>query len=133
MHGRARRATIPETTRLVDVEGAATVPRQLTIDAPLDCTIRAAGALDARWSDRLGGLRVRASGDDSDSPVTELSGTLLDQGALVGVLVTLYDLGLPLLSVACRVAQRPPGGDGGAGPPDGPRRTRARGGWEWQP
>ena len=46
MHGRAGRATIPETTRLVDAEGAATVPRQLTIDAPLDCTIRA-GALDA--------------------------------------------------------------------------------------
>jgi hypothetical protein len=132
MRGCAVQATMPRTTRLVDVEGTATVPRQLTIDAPLDCTIRAAGALDARWSDRLGGLRVRASGDDSDSPVTELSGTLLDQGALVGVLMTLYDLGLPLLSVACRAAQRRPGTDAGAAPPAGPRRTRARGGWEWQ-
>ena len=124
---------MPRTTRLVDVEGAATVPRRLTLDAPLDCAIRAAGALDARWSDRLGGLRVRASGDDGDGPVTELSGTLLDQGALVGVLVTLYDLGLPLLSVACRAAQRPPGADAGAGPPAGPRRTRARGMGDWQP
>ena len=109
------------------------MPRQLTIDAPLDCTIRAAGALDARWSDRLGGLRVRASGDDGDSPVTELSGTLLDQGALVGVLVTLYDLGLPLLAVACRAAQGPPGADAGAAPPAGPRRARAKGGWDWPP
>jgi hypothetical protein len=133
MRGRVVQATMPRTTRLVDAEGTATVPRQLTIDAPLDCTIRAAGALDARWSDRLGGLRVRASGDDSDGPVTELSGTLLDQGALVGVLVTLYDLGLPLLSVACRAAQRPPGADVGSALPAGPRRSRARGGWEWQP
>jgi hypothetical protein len=84
------------------------MPRRLTIDAPLECTIRAAGTLDARWSDRLGGLRVRATGDDRDGPVAELSGTLLDQAALLGVLTTLFDLGLPLLSVDCRAAQRPP-------------------------
>jgi hypothetical protein len=29
-----------------------------TIDAPVECTIRAAGRLDARWSDRLGGQCV---------------------------------------------------------------------------
>jgi hypothetical protein len=48
---------------------------------------------------------VRAAG--RGSPETELSGRLLDQAALFGVLVTLYDLGLPLLSVACRVAPGP--------------------------
>jgi hypothetical protein len=79
--------------------------RRLAIDTPLDCLILVAGPLDARWSDRLGGLRVRPArrGD----PVTELSGRLLDQAALFGVLLTLYDLGLPLLSVACRAAPRP--------------------------
>jgi hypothetical protein len=100
------------------------MPRRLTIDAPLDCTILAVGALDGRWSDRLGGLRVRVSG--RAFPVTELTGRLLDQAALFGVLVTLYDLGLPLLSVACRAAQELPG----AAPPPataGPRLPRARG------
>jgi hypothetical protein len=117
---------MPGTTRRV--VGATRVPRQLRIDTPLDCAIRAAGTLDARWGARLGGLRVRASGDDADGPVTELGGRLLDQAALLGVLVTLYDLGLPLLSVACREARGPPGVD--AAPPTGPRRTRSRRG-DW--
>ena len=99
------------------------MPRRLTLDAPLECTIRAAGTLDARWSARLGGLRVRAAG--RGSPVTELRGRLLDQAALFGVLVTLYDLGLPLLSVACHAAQGPP--SEATAPPAGPRRSRARG------
>jgi hypothetical protein len=109
------------------------MPGRLTIDAPLDCVIRAAGALDARWSERLGGLRVRAWGDAGDGPVTELSGTLLDQAALVGVLVTLYDLGFPLLSVACRAAPGPPSPDAGRAAPAGPRRTRSRGRWDLYP
>ncbi|HSN75491.1 MAG TPA: hypothetical protein VL334_10475, partial [Anaerolineae bacterium] len=35
------------------------------------------------------------------APVTVLSGQFQDQAALAGVLNTLYDLGLPLLSVEC--------------------------------
>jgi len=93
------------------------MPRRPTIDAPLECTIRAAGTLDPRWSERLGGLRVRAAG--RGYPVTELSGRLLDQAALFGVLMTLYDLGLPLLSVDCHVAPGAPGA--AAGPTSGPR------------
>jgi len=77
------------------------MPRWLTLDGPLECTIRAAGTLAPRWAERLGGLRVDAPGDDGDGPVTELSGTLLDQAALLGVLLSLYNLRLPLLSVSC--------------------------------
>jgi hypothetical protein len=61
-------------------------------------------------------LRVRVSG--RGFPVTELTGQLMDQAALYGVLVTLYNLGLPLLSVECRAAQGPPST---ATPPAGPR------------
>jgi hypothetical protein len=61
--------------------------------------------LDATWSDRLGGLGLRICADGG-RPVTELSGRLPDQAALVGVLVSLYNLGLPLLSVVCRPATR---------------------------
>jgi hypothetical protein len=35
------------------------------------------------------------------APVTTLCGPLRDQAALLGVLNTLYDLHLPLLSVEC--------------------------------
>ena len=99
------------------------MPRRLTLDAPLACTIRVVGTLDPRWSERLGGLRVHATG--RSYPVTELSGPLLDQAALFGVLTTLYDLGLPLLSVDCHAAQGPP--SEATAPPAGPRRSRARG------
>ena len=95
------------------------MPRRLTIDAPLECTIRAAGTLAPAWAERLGGLRVRAAADGSGNPVAELRGRLLDQAALLGVLTTLFDLGLPLLAVDCRAAPGPPGG--ATGPPAGPR------------
>jgi hypothetical protein len=85
------------------------VPRHSpSVEAPLTCTIRAAGTLDASWSDRLGGLRVREVG--GDYPVVELSGRLLDQAALHGVLRTIYALRLPLITVECREAQGATGG-----------------------
>src|SRR5262245_8470601 len=109
--------------------GGAAVAYLLRIDTPVVCTIRAAGTLDARWSDRLGGLCVHPAVRSSPGrPVTELTGRLLDQAALVGVLVTLYDLGLPLISVACRAAG-PAGADAATAPPPGPRRARARSAW----
>lgn len=40
--------------------------------------------------------------------MTELVGQLLDQAALLGILNTLYDLHLPILSVTCLEAQRTP-------------------------
>jgi len=70
-------------------------------DAPLRCTIRSEGELDSVWSERLGGLDLRVC-RASGRPVTELSGVLPDQAALMGVLVTLYNLGLPLLAVSSR-------------------------------
>jgi hypothetical protein len=43
-------------------------------------------------------MRIRASGSGRHA-VTILVGRLADQAALIGILNTLYDLGLPLLSV----------------------------------
>ena len=76
----------------------------LPSDAPLRCVIRAEGTLDPSWSDRLGGLCVRAT-ESGGRPATRLSGALLDQEALLGVLVALYDLGLTLVSVSCHPAR----------------------------
>ena len=73
-------------------------------DTPAAYAISIAGGLDPAWSDRLQGLCIRPAEPRAEAPlelpeVTELRGTLRDQAALFGVLVALYELGLPLLTV----------------------------------
>jgi hypothetical protein len=71
---------------------------QSPMDAPRWYVIHAEGPLDQTWSDRLGGLTISVTRCEGDV-MTELSGLLLDQSALMGVLMGLYDLGMPLISV----------------------------------
>ena len=64
--------------------------------------IRVQGFLDESWSERLGGLRITACAlKDHEGPVTELVGEVRDQAELAGVLNSLYELHLTLLSVEC--------------------------------
>jgi hypothetical protein len=56
------------------------------------------GVLESSWSERLGGMSITVH-DRPDGPCTTLAGVLIDQTSLHGVLKTLYDLGLPVLSV----------------------------------
>lgn len=56
--------------------------------------IKVKGVLDSHWSARFGGLCVtHANGD------TTISGHIIDQAALHGLLMQIRDLGLPLLLV----------------------------------
>ena len=57
--------------------------------------IRVRGRLDDRWSTWFHGLRLTAVEDGT----TSLVGPIVDQAALHGLLATIRDLGLPLLSV----------------------------------
>ena len=57
--------------------------------------IRLKGHLDARWADRFAGLSFTHASDGT----TILSGPVVDQAALYGLLRKVRDLGLPLLSV----------------------------------
>ncbi len=57
--------------------------------------IRLKGHLDARWADRFEGMSFSRASDGT----TILSGPVVDQAALYGLLRTVRDLGLPLLSV----------------------------------
>ena len=57
--------------------------------------LRLKGHLDARWADRFDGLSFSHARDGT----TILAGPVVDQAALHGVLRTVRDLGLPLLSV----------------------------------
>lgn len=57
--------------------------------------IRLKGHLDARWADRFEGLSFTHEPDGT----TILSGPVVDQAALHGLLRNIRDLGLPLVSV----------------------------------
>ena len=58
--------------------------------------IRIKGHLDERWSGWFDGLEIT----NSQNGEALLSGGIVDQAALHGVLVKVRDLGLPLISVA---------------------------------
>ena len=63
--------------------------------------IKVQGELDQKWSDRLGGMSIVINRLEKQKPVTILKGRLRDQAALAGVLNTLYELHLQVLSVVC--------------------------------
>ncbi len=78
------------------------------LDACCQYAILIRGTLNASWSDRLGGMTLTATRLADGAPATLLMGELVDQSALVGVLNTLHDLGLPLVSVE-RVVEKTEG------------------------
>jgi hypothetical protein len=61
------------------------------------------GHLDTDWSEELEGLTITHRSDGTSL----LSGPLLDQSALHGLLLKVGDLGLPLLSLSRIEAQDP--------------------------
>ena len=61
--------------------------------------IEVEGELGAGWTQRVGNLRVTSWRSERGGRVTVLQGTLCDQAALAGVLNTLYELHMPLISV----------------------------------
>jgi hypothetical protein len=74
--------------------------KRFAFDRQGNYRIRVLGLLHENWSDRLGGLRITAcSLKDQEGPVTELVGQVRDQAKLAGVLNSLYELHLTLLSV----------------------------------
>ena len=66
---------------------------------PATYHIQVIGHLDEIWSSRLGDLTITSTHSDEHQVITSLHGNLIDQAALFGVLMALYDSRLPLLSV----------------------------------
>jgi hypothetical protein len=58
--------------------------------------IRVKGSLDEKWADWFGGFVMSSRGNGE----TVLTGAVVDQSALQGVLAKIHGLGLPLLLVA---------------------------------
>ena len=61
--------------------------------------IRVQGFLDESWAERLGGMYITTSSRWDRKTVATLVGRMQDQAELAGVLNTLYELHLTLLSV----------------------------------
>ena len=57
------------------------------------------GRLDHDWSDCLQGMTISTKGAEDRQSKATLIGQLVDQAALLGVLNTLYNLGVALVSV----------------------------------
>ena len=71
------------------------------LDQPMVYQIRIKGHLGPRWTDRFGGMTITLE----DNGETLLTGPVVDQAALHGLLRKVRDLGMPLIS-AVRV--KPP-------------------------
>lgn len=66
-------------------------------DKPMVYQIRIRGHLNRQWTDWFEGLTITLE----DNGTTLLSGPVVDQAALHGLLKKVRNLGMPLLSVVC--------------------------------
>jgi len=73
--------------------------KSLTFGHPRNYRIRVQGYLDKKWSERLGGFHITTSKTGDQKSVTVIEGQVRDQAELAGVLSTLYQRHLTLLSV----------------------------------
>jgi hypothetical protein len=71
----------------------------IPFDCPATYQISVQGQIDPTSSDLLGGMTISPATAEEGLPVTTLEGDLKDQAALAGVLNTLYELHLPVISV----------------------------------
>jgi len=71
------------------------LPKTTMKKSPITYEIKVEGLVDDRWSEWFGGVTIT----HIDNTETLLTGELLDQAALHGVLERIRDLGLTLVSV----------------------------------
>ena len=73
--------------------------KSFPFNSPGNYRIRVLGALEESWSEKLGGLRITTGSMKDQTAFTDLVGRMRDQAELAGVLNSLYELHLTLLSV----------------------------------
>ena len=75
--------------------------KTLRLATPAKYRIRIQGYLDNTWADQLGQMTFTNYLASGQAPVTILTGQVMDQAELFGLLGQLYGLGFPLLSIEC--------------------------------
>jgi hypothetical protein len=75
---------------------------RLTMSGPAEYRICVQGAIERSWTDLFAGMKVAYRNVASPGALTVLTGDVLDQAELIGLLNRLYGLGLPLVSVQWR-------------------------------
>ena len=81
---------------------------QIVSGKPACYRIAVQGCLDEKkWSGRLGGMQISSQKEDDPQAVTILNGKVQDQAELMGVLNTLYQMRLNILSVNCEPCNEP--------------------------
>lgn len=65
--------------------------------------IQVQGWISERWANWFDGMAMTYQGTEDDSPITVLTGPVVDQAALRSLLIKIWDLNLTLISVT-RVA-----------------------------
>ncbi|MBK1826324.1 hypothetical protein [Haloferula rosea] len=73
----------------------------LNMSVPAIYRITVQGKLDEKLVRHLDGLNLSEITANGETPVGVLVGRLIDQAALSGLLNSLYDLQLPIISVEC--------------------------------
>ena len=76
-----------------------TINDRLSFSKPAIYRITVKGTIDSSWSDGLSGMNITTDVGNSNKNIAILEGYLPDQAALAGVLDTLYNLHLAILSV----------------------------------
>ncbi len=69
------------------------------MDKPQAYQIKVQGCVDQSWSDWFNGMAISVEIDQEGGAITTLSGFVLDQAALRGILAKLWNLNMPLISV----------------------------------
>ena len=65
--------------------------------------VQVQGWISERWANWFDGMAMTYQGTEDDSPITVLTGPVVDQAALRSLLTKIWDLNLTLISVT-RVA-----------------------------
>lgn len=81
---------------------------QIEPGKPACYRIAVQGGLDEKkWSGRLGGMQIASQKEDDQQAVMILKGEVQDQAELMGVLNTLYQMRMNILSVVCETHHEP--------------------------
>jgi hypothetical protein len=75
------------------------IGKHMKFSQPATYRITVEGYLDDSWSDRLGGMTITTDSYGDQGVMTTLVGRVRDQADLFGVLNTLYELHITLLTV----------------------------------